>query len=302
MKNRCGPPQCNGATRPLSRDCCCPSLLQLWQLPPSLLGVATAPFSTVTMRLLAGCSFTISSPHWRIVITKQHPGLFKRWFWKIPPTYYLTLLTISRDVTGCAFFWSQTSLPRSPPESPHCSVLYHLKVWVTWTRTTAILTQPFLCYKSAHPMALLPVVFKTENGSIRHQPWNQEYDPYEQVEQNSWLWQFYYGEQLWFCLDLLTSLSCSLHLPGHLSLLSSPRLKTLSCGIPNTEHSQSRGLRNGVKVSLSKFICSRKRSYFQQCSPVLYRWLKWTSHGTISSTLPKATSCGVAFDKVSLHS
>lgn len=43
MKNRCGPPQCNGATRPLSRDCCCPSLLQLWQLPPSLLGVGNSP-------------------------------------------------------------------------------------------------------------------------------------------------------------------------------------------------------------------------------------------------------------------
>lgn len=113
MKNRCGPPQCNGATRPLSRDCCCPSLLQLWQLPPSLLGVATAPFSTVTMRLLAGCSFTISSPHWRIVITKQHPGLFKRWFWKIPPTYYLTLLTISRDVTGCLLL--VTDIPAKVP-------------------------------------------------------------------------------------------------------------------------------------------------------------------------------------------
>lgn len=181
--------------------------------PSILTGRGNSPLlNSPTMRLLAGCSFTISLPHWRIVITKQHPGLFKRWFWKITPTYYLTLLTISRDVTGCAFFWSQTSLPRSPPESPHCSVLYHLKVWVTWTRTTAILTLPFLCSKSTHPMALLPMLFKTENGPIRHQPWNQEYDPYEQVEQNSWLWQFYYGEQLWFCLDLLTSLSCSLHL------------------------------------------------------------------------------------------
>lgn len=61
-----------------------PSLLiWAWQQPPSQ--------KTQWGSWLSGCSFTIFSPHWRIVITKQHPRLFKRWFWKIPPTYYLTL-------------------------------------------------------------------------------------------------------------------------------------------------------------------------------------------------------------------
>lgn len=136
-----GPLQRNKA-RPLSRDFCTISATAL--TTASILIWAWQQHLS-HQSWLSGWPFTIFSPHQRMIITK---GTAPRVLQKVVLENTSHILScpvnhsnISRGLADSTFFCSQKSLPRTPPESPHCSVLSHLKAWVTWTRATTIMTQ-----------------------------------------------------------------------------------------------------------------------------------------------------------------